>query len=168
MIHEHSVHRRVNAWQPILDRGGALVGAFDTETLVGFAIYQPHLAQGMANLSALYVGRSYRRKGIGALLAGDVAYESSTTPDRAKRPMVRGREQPLPGVSHDHGSHKGAVTLTGDADIEAIAASLLLSFERLLVLVRSRCQGLRTSVDALFAAYFPTAQRPPERTTNHG
>jgi len=50
MIHEHSVHGRVNAWQPILDRGGALIG--------------------------------------------EVAYESSTTPGRAKRPMVRGVNYP--------------------------------------------------------------------------
>jgi len=71
--HEHSVQGRVNAWQPILDRGGALVGVFDAETLAGFAIYQPHLAQGMANLSALYVGRNYRRNGIASLLVGEVA-----------------------------------------------------------------------------------------------
>jgi hypothetical protein len=49
---EHSVQSRVNAWKPILDRGGTLVGAFDAEILVGFAIYQPHLAAGMANLLA--------------------------------------------------------------------------------------------------------------------
>ena len=71
--HEHSVQGNVNAWQPILDRGGTLVGAFDAETLAGVAIYQPHLAEGMANLSVLYVSRSYRRKGIGSLLAGEVA-----------------------------------------------------------------------------------------------
>jgi GNAT superfamily N-acetyltransferase len=71
--HEHSVQRRVEAWQPILDRGGTLVGAFDTDTLVGFAIYRPDLAVEMANLAALFVSRSYRRKGIGALLAEEVA-----------------------------------------------------------------------------------------------
>jgi GNAT superfamily N-acetyltransferase len=71
--HEHSVQGRVDAWQPILDRGGTLVGAFDTDALAGFAIYQPHLAAGMANLSVLYVSRNYRRKGLGSLLAGEVA-----------------------------------------------------------------------------------------------
>jgi len=71
--HEHSVQGRVNAWQPILDRGGTLVGAFDADSLAGFAIYQPHLAEGMANLSVLYVSRNYRRRGIGSLLAGEVA-----------------------------------------------------------------------------------------------
>jgi GNAT superfamily N-acetyltransferase len=71
--HEHSVQGRVNAWRPILDRGGKLLGAFDADTLAGFAIYRPHLAEGMANLSALYVSRQYRRKGIASLLAREVA-----------------------------------------------------------------------------------------------
>ena len=71
--HEHSVRGRVNAWQPILDRGGTLVGAFDAYTLAGFAIYQPHLAEDMANLAVLHVSRYYRRKGIGSLLVGEVA-----------------------------------------------------------------------------------------------
>ena len=70
---EHSVHSNIKAWQPILDRGGTLVGAFDAATLVGFAIYRPDLAEDMGNLSALYVSRSYRRKGIGSLLTGEVA-----------------------------------------------------------------------------------------------
>jgi GNAT superfamily N-acetyltransferase len=71
--HEHSVQGNVNAWQPILDRGGTLVGAFDADTLVGFAIYRPDLVEGMANFSVLHVSRSYRRKGIGSLLAEEVA-----------------------------------------------------------------------------------------------
>jgi GNAT superfamily N-acetyltransferase len=71
--HEHSVRGRLAAWQPILERGGTLVGAFDADTLAGFAIYRPHLAEGVANLSVLHVSRSYRRHGIGARLAGEVA-----------------------------------------------------------------------------------------------
>lgn len=72
--HEHSVQGKVNAWQPIIDRGGTLVGAFDGDILVGFAIYQPPpLEDGMANFSVLHVSRNYRRRGIGSLLAGEVA-----------------------------------------------------------------------------------------------
>jgi GNAT superfamily N-acetyltransferase len=71
--HEHSVQGKVNAWQPILDRGGTLVGAFDRDTLVGFAIYRPDLAEGLANLSALFVSRNHRRKGIASLLTEEVA-----------------------------------------------------------------------------------------------
>jgi GNAT superfamily N-acetyltransferase len=70
--HEHSVAGNVRAWQPILDRGGTLVGAFDGDSLAGFAIYRPHLAEGTANLAALYVSRSHRRQGVGSLLAEEV------------------------------------------------------------------------------------------------
>ena len=71
--HEHSIQGRVNAWRPILDRGGKLLGVLDADTLAGVAIYRPHLAEGMGNLSALYVSRQYRRKGIASLLAQEVA-----------------------------------------------------------------------------------------------
>lgn len=70
--HEHSVRGRVHAWKPILDRGGTLVGAFEGDTLVGFAIYQPDLAESMANLAALYVSRSHRRRGVASRLAQEV------------------------------------------------------------------------------------------------
>jgi GNAT superfamily N-acetyltransferase len=70
---EHSVQGKVNAWQPILDRGGTLVGAFDRDILVGFAIYRPDLAEGLANLAVLHVSRSQRRKGIASLLTEEVA-----------------------------------------------------------------------------------------------
>lgn len=72
--HEHSVQGKVNAWQPILDRGGTLVGAFDRNTLVGFAIYRSDLMEGVANLSALFVSSSHRRKGIASLLTEEIAH----------------------------------------------------------------------------------------------
>jgi ribosomal protein S18 acetylase RimI-like enzyme len=71
--HEDSVQGRVEAWQPLLDAGGTLVGAFDAAALVGVAIYRPHLAEGLANFAVLHVSRDYRRKGIGSLLADEVA-----------------------------------------------------------------------------------------------
>ena len=71
--HEHSVRGRANAWRPVLERGGTLVGAFDGGRLVGFAIYRPELAEALANLSALFVSRDYRRSGIGSRLAEEVA-----------------------------------------------------------------------------------------------
>lgn len=69
---EHSVRGRVAAWQPILDAGGTLLGAFDGPTLAGFAIYRPHLTEDMANLAALFVSRPYRRAGIATQLVGAV------------------------------------------------------------------------------------------------
>ena len=71
--HEHSVRGRVDAWRPILERGGTLVGAFDANTLVGFAIYRPDLAEALANLSALFVSRGCRGRGIGSRLVEEVA-----------------------------------------------------------------------------------------------
>jgi ribosomal protein S18 acetylase RimI-like enzyme len=71
--HEHSVPSRVQAWRPILERGGTLIGAFDAETLAGVAIYRPRLAEGTANLSVLHVSRSFRRKGVASLLTEEVA-----------------------------------------------------------------------------------------------
>jgi GNAT superfamily N-acetyltransferase len=70
---EHSVQANLNAWRPILERGGTLLGAFDAETLAGVAIYAPQLAPGMAQLAVLHVSRSYRRKGVGSLLTREVA-----------------------------------------------------------------------------------------------
>lgn len=70
--HEHSVQGKVNAWQPILDRGGTLIGAFDCDTLVGFAIYRPDLEERTANLAVLHVSRSYRRRGIASILTEEV------------------------------------------------------------------------------------------------
>lgn len=71
--HEHGVPARIAAWKPILDRDGTLVGAFAADVLAGFAIYEPRLAEGMAGLSALYVSRSHRRRGIGTRLTREVA-----------------------------------------------------------------------------------------------
>lgn len=70
--HEHSVQAKIDEWRPILDRGGTLLGAFDAEILAGFAIYRPHLAEGVANLAVLHVSRQYRRKGVASLLTGEV------------------------------------------------------------------------------------------------
>jgi ribosomal protein S18 acetylase RimI-like enzyme len=69
--HEHSVQGKIDAWQPILDQGATLVGAFDA-SLVGIAIYRPALAEAMANLAVLHVSRNYRRNGIASLLVEEV------------------------------------------------------------------------------------------------
>jgi GNAT superfamily N-acetyltransferase len=71
--HEHSVQGNINAWRPILERGGTLIGAFDADRLVGIAIYRPNLSGGVANLSVLHVSRRYRGKGVGSRLAEEVA-----------------------------------------------------------------------------------------------
>ena len=71
--HEHSVRGRIAEWQPLLERGGTLVGAFDGGSLAGFAIYRPRLAEAMAQLAVLHVSAPYRRRGVGALLTAETA-----------------------------------------------------------------------------------------------
>lgn len=65
---EHSVRAKINEWQPLLEGGGAMFGAFDDGLLVGFIIYRPNLSEDTAQLAALYVSKDFRRQGIGALL----------------------------------------------------------------------------------------------------
>jgi len=70
--HDHSIRGKINAWQPTLDGGGLLLGAFEDEILVGFAVLQPDLTPDMANLAVLHVSGSHRRQGVGALLTQEV------------------------------------------------------------------------------------------------
>jgi hypothetical protein len=49
---EHSVQSRVKVWKP-LDHGGTMLGIFDEDKLVGFAIYRPDLTEDKAQLAVL-------------------------------------------------------------------------------------------------------------------
>lgn len=71
--HEHSVQARIEEWQPLLDDGGVMFGAFDDKTLVGLVIYRPGLSKDTAQLAALYVSNNYRSQGVGGLLTEKVA-----------------------------------------------------------------------------------------------
>jgi GNAT superfamily N-acetyltransferase len=69
---EHSVQEKIRSWRPLLERGGRLVGAFNLDEFVGFAIYEPQLSEGVANFAVLHVSKSHRRRGIGRLLLQEV------------------------------------------------------------------------------------------------
>ncbi len=69
---EHSVTGKIAAWRAWLADGGTMLGAFDAEALVAFAIYRPQLSPGMAQLAVLHVSRACRRQGLGAALAAKV------------------------------------------------------------------------------------------------
>jgi GNAT superfamily N-acetyltransferase len=69
---DHSVPGKIATWRPWLEEGGTMFGAFDGEALVAFAIYCPHLSAGLAQFAVLHVSRSYRRQGLGAVLAAKV------------------------------------------------------------------------------------------------
>lgn len=69
---EHTVQHRVESWAPLVEAGGVLLGAFDRDRLVGFAIYEPSISEGLANLAVLHVTRTNRREGIGCRLTTEV------------------------------------------------------------------------------------------------
>jgi ribosomal protein S18 acetylase RimI-like enzyme len=70
---EHTVRHMIDAWTPILRRGGTLLGAFDGDRLAGMAIYRPRLTETVANLALLHVSRSHRRQGVASRLTREVA-----------------------------------------------------------------------------------------------
>ena len=70
---EHTVQQLIDSWKPLLEAGGVLLGAFDGDHFVGFAIYDPSsLSEGLANFAVLHVTRTYRRKGVGCRLTHEV------------------------------------------------------------------------------------------------
>ena len=75
---EHSISGKINAWQPLLEEGGKMFGAFDDETFVAFVIYRPHLTADTAQLAVLHVSRLYRRRGLGSALAAKVIESAQT------------------------------------------------------------------------------------------
>jgi GNAT superfamily N-acetyltransferase len=68
----HSVAAKIAAWKPWLGEDGTMLGAFDADALVAFAIYRPHLSPGVAQFAVLHVSRPYRRQGLGKALATNV------------------------------------------------------------------------------------------------
>ena len=69
---EHSVQSRIKAWKPLLDTGGTMLGVFDRDVLVGFAIYRPDLTEDTAQLAVLYVSNGYRGRGLGIALTEEI------------------------------------------------------------------------------------------------
>jgi GNAT superfamily N-acetyltransferase len=69
---EHTIEYYRDSWQPALDAGGALFGAFEEDLLVGFAIYDPGRRDGPPKLAALYVSGEHRGRGVGRLLTVEV------------------------------------------------------------------------------------------------
>jgi GNAT superfamily N-acetyltransferase len=69
----HSLRGRIAEWQPLLAAGATLLGAFEGDALLGFAIYRPRIDDGVANLAVLHVSRSARRRGVASRLVEEVA-----------------------------------------------------------------------------------------------
>lgn len=69
---EHAVQHYLASWKPLLEAGGVLLGAFHGDRLVGLAIYQASVTEGLANFAVLYVTRTHRREGVGCELTNEV------------------------------------------------------------------------------------------------
>lgn len=68
----HSVTEQVEACAHYLGMGGAAIGAFSDERLVGIGVVVPHLRPGLAQLAYLHVSDGFRAQGIGRHLAGEL------------------------------------------------------------------------------------------------
>jgi GNAT superfamily N-acetyltransferase len=56
---------RVDRWEHALQTGGQAWGAYDANgVMIGIAVLDPHLDDGLAELVALFVSRRHRRQGI--------------------------------------------------------------------------------------------------------
>ncbi|MDP9302151.1 MAG: GNAT family N-acetyltransferase [Actinomycetota bacterium] len=70
----HSIPELVKTWQPVVDAGGVLIGAFDEDRLAGLALLGTELAPGVVQVALLFVGRPYRRRGVAGALMGEMEY----------------------------------------------------------------------------------------------
>ena len=68
----HSIPELVHEWQPVVDAGGVLLGAFDQDRLVGIALLGNEVATGVHQLALLFVSRAYRRSGVASVLMDEV------------------------------------------------------------------------------------------------
>jgi GNAT superfamily N-acetyltransferase len=64
----HSVAQLVARWQPVVDEGGVLLGAFADSDLAGIALLGNDVAPGMRQVALLFVSRPYRRRGVATAL----------------------------------------------------------------------------------------------------
>jgi ribosomal protein S18 acetylase RimI-like enzyme len=69
----YSVREKIEKCRTELERGGAMIGAFEGEALAGYAVPRRDLAEGIAQLASLSVSREYRRRGIARRLLEEVS-----------------------------------------------------------------------------------------------
>ena len=64
----HSIPELVETWQPVVDAGGRLLGAFEDGRLAGIALLGGEVAAAIRHVALLYVSRLHRRRGIATAL----------------------------------------------------------------------------------------------------
>jgi GNAT superfamily N-acetyltransferase len=64
---------RSESWTTVLPLAGVrILGAFDDDRLVGIAVLRPDLTDRLAQLAALFVGKSHRRQGVARQLVASI------------------------------------------------------------------------------------------------
>jgi GNAT superfamily N-acetyltransferase len=66
----HSVGELIARWQPIVDGGGVLLGAFADGDLAGLALLGTEVAPKVRQVALLFVSRRYRGRGVATALLG--------------------------------------------------------------------------------------------------
>ena len=75
---DHSIQAKISSWGRDLEDNGIMWGAFDSDRLVGIAIYRPDLAPGVAQLAVLHVSNGHRGRGIATLLVRHVVAKAES------------------------------------------------------------------------------------------
>ena len=73
----HSVAALVDQWQPVVDAGGVLLGAFEGADLAGIALLGGDVAPGVRQVALLYVSRPFRRQGAAHALMNEIERTAS-------------------------------------------------------------------------------------------
>jgi GNAT superfamily N-acetyltransferase len=68
----HSVAELVEEWQPVVDGGGVLLGAFEDGALAGIALLGEEVAPDIHQVALLYVSRPHRRRGVASALMAEL------------------------------------------------------------------------------------------------
>jgi len=68
----HSVAALVADWQPVVDAGGVLLGAFDEGRLAGIALLGDEVAADVRQVALLYVSRPHRGRGVASALMDEM------------------------------------------------------------------------------------------------
>jgi GNAT superfamily N-acetyltransferase len=69
---ELTIQQRIEEWTRLVNSGGILIGAFDEDNFIGFAIYLRASPETPANLAVLHVTKPWRHHGIGRALTNEI------------------------------------------------------------------------------------------------
>lgn len=78
-----AVQHDIDGWTGLVGAGGALLGVFDSDRLVGLAVDEPsaaRLSEGVANAAVLHVARAHRGQGVRRARSNQVCHQMVAPP----------------------------------------------------------------------------------------